>query len=891
VFHIDHVLRHRAVAAAAALVALFSTSSAQAQDAWTGGTSISWTDSTNWNSGAGPVPGSSNTDVALFNGLGNSNTSITLGNTALTPGGITFDTANAAAYTLGSNTSDGSFTIAAAGNATAGAIALTATVTTAQTINSPITLTGTSQFITNYGTASSSLTLNGTLTLPASTTTTVDTGTPGVSGSASSASTTKLGNILLPGTGPANSSLLNIATNGNSSIASNPSLIAGTTIGNGIISGGPAGNGSTGGTPATTTTAVTISGTGNTTGESNGSNPGIASSISAGTYQPNPLNTYSGGTNANGVSASICLITGSSDGAVDGSGNVSGITHGPFGTGTVFFTGANLRIRPVGGSYVIYNPITEVNSGFGIDSNVANDTNSITYAGPILSNTGAGRFISNGYSHSENTTVATGGAPVYGATMILGLAATPSTITLPTTTAATTNIVAINGPVIVNDLIVDGAGRTTTQTVAFNAQNQDYYSIRINGASTYVGPTTLGGANFPNMGAFLIGVSSTGAPGSVTFGPFGQGTVTMNNSTQPPVLVPIGADRTIANAITLTSGFFASTNWNDAINLAAGTNGTTTIARTNPSAQNLFLTGVITNTGKTITNNMVAGVGLYLGSPTVSSANPWTGTTVFQTQLTSGGTGVGTTYIYDTISSTGGITVQNGATLKIFSANTYTGTNSVTSGGTLMAMNTTGSATGSNTVTVSGASSGTTFPGVLAGTGIMSGAVTISAGTGGGANGAIAPGSVTASQGLNNAPIIPVSLGTLGLAGGLTLSGTYFADVQTSPNASDLISITGNLTLGAASILNLPGTNTYDNPSNGTVYELASYTGSLLGNPTFGTEVGVPTGYQVYYGTYPSRPNEIDLAPAAVPEPGTLAMLAVAAGGIVVRRGRRTKSS
>src|SRR5581483_8668388 len=109
------------------------------------------------------------------------------------------------------------------------------------------------------------------------------------------------------------------------------------------------------------------------------------------------------------------------------------------------------------------------------------------------------RFISNGFSVDENTST-----PTYGATMILGLAATPSTINLPQTAATSTSIVASNGPVVIND-VIQSPGATAAQSVNYNNQNQDFYSIRINGQNTYNGSTTIGGANFASMGAILIG--------------------------------------------------------------------------------------------------------------------------------------------------------------------------------------------------------------------------------------------------------------------------------------------------------------------------------------------------------------------------------------------------
>jgi autotransporter-associated beta strand protein len=89
-------------------------------------------------------------------------------------------------------------------------------------------------------------------------------------------------------------------------------------------------------------------------------------------------------------------------------------------------------------------------------------------------------------------------------------------------------------------LTISGAG-----TVNMNAVN-----------SAYSGGTSLTGAST----IISISASSNALPGlSFTSGPFGTGTVIPNNSTNPPIFQPVGADRVVANAISLAnSGFFVS---------------------------------------------------------------------------------------------------------------------------------------------------------------------------------------------------------------------------------------------------------------------------------------------------------------------------------------------
>ena len=85
----------------ALLVSLFFVLSGVARavsGTWNGTTDALWSTTTNWSTS--PVPGVGNT--ATFNNAGNGNVGITVGTISLS--NITFDTASAAAYTLGSGT-------------------------------------------------------------------------------------------------------------------------------------------------------------------------------------------------------------------------------------------------------------------------------------------------------------------------------------------------------------------------------------------------------------------------------------------------------------------------------------------------------------------------------------------------------------------------------------------------------------------------------------------------------------------------------------------------------------------------------------------------------------------------------------------------------------------
>jgi autotransporter-associated beta strand protein len=120
---------------------LFGSRSAQAANAtWNGTTDSIWATTTNWS--ATPVPGTGNT--ATFNSAANAHTTLSLG-TGVTIGTVLFDTANAAAYTIGSG-AVGSQTLTLDNG---GAVTMNAAVAANELFNSAIVL-GTSTVASSY---------------------------------------------------------------------------------------------------------------------------------------------------------------------------------------------------------------------------------------------------------------------------------------------------------------------------------------------------------------------------------------------------------------------------------------------------------------------------------------------------------------------------------------------------------------------------------------------------------------------------------------------------------------------------------------------------------------------------------------------------------------------
>ena len=110
---------------------LFVAPSARAANAsWLGTTDALWSTAGNWSAA---TPGLGNT--ATFNGAGNGTNTITVGTISLA--NITFDTNNAADYTLDATPGAGTITFA---DGTTTAILMNSAVTANETINSNLTL-------------------------------------------------------------------------------------------------------------------------------------------------------------------------------------------------------------------------------------------------------------------------------------------------------------------------------------------------------------------------------------------------------------------------------------------------------------------------------------------------------------------------------------------------------------------------------------------------------------------------------------------------------------------------------------------------------------------------------------------------------------------------------
>jgi fibronectin-binding autotransporter adhesin len=265
-------------------------------------------------------------------------------------------------------------------------------------------------------------------------------------------------------------------------------------------------------------------------------------------------------------------------------------------------------------------------AGTGRTLTVSPGANSTVTIGGVISNFNGSGTAGNLTKSGNGTLILTGANTYSGTTTVsFGTLQIGSGVTGGNTGSILTNITTVAGGIVslardgayTFSNVVSGAGKMITNAPATGQPT-------ITGASTYSGGFTLA-----NNNTVLIGANSTPTTGTVTSGPFGTGTFSLattpssNSITQ--ILQPAGADRTIANAMTLGNNL------------------------TVQGSFNLTLNGAISmSNGRLLTNNLDAGKTLTLGFN--STATPTI--TLAGTSLTHQFAGTGNTVVFDSIAGT-----------------------------------------------------------------------------------------------------------------------------------------------------------------------------------------------------------------------------------------------
>jgi fibronectin-binding autotransporter adhesin len=193
-------------------------------------------------------------------------------------------------------------------------------------------------------------------------------------------------------------------------------------------------------------------------------------------------------------------------------------------------------------------------------------------------------------------------------------------------------------------------------------------------------------------------------------------------------------------------------------------------------------------------------------------------------------------------------------TLTLTNSNTYSGGTTIYAG-TLVAANSTGSATGLGTISLDGGTLASGFTGSIAGN--------VIAGSG---PHAIAPG------GLGN-------VGTLVLSGNLNLNGNSTLDFDVSNDSADLLRIAGPLSVNGAAFVDINASGMLSGP-----YTLATYGSSSGLNSGDFNVTGMPAGYALQVGA-----TQLSIVPVSVPEPSSIVLLLAATSALIGYRCRKVR--
>jgi autotransporter-associated beta strand protein len=348
--------------------------------------------------------------------------------------------------------------------------------------------------------------------------------------------------------------------------------------------------------------------------------------------------------------------------------------------------------------------------------------------------------------------------------------------------------------------------------------------------------------NLTVQGAGNVTIADTIAIGSGTVTKDGEGTLILSGA------------NTYTGATTVSGGTVIVSNTTGLGTTAGATtvaSGATLNINAVSVAENLTLNG--TGVGS---NGALTGAGVSEVSGTINLATSSSiGTATLSDTLTISGQ----------ISGAGDLDKAGAGTVILSTANTYVGTTNV-SGGFLEVNNTTGSGTGTGTVSVDSGATLTGYGSIQGNTVIDSGA-TLTAGYNGDTD------------------------RTLSFAGDLTAAtgSIWLVDlVQNVNGRSDTIAVAGNLGIAGA-IFQDAFTESF---SMGNKYIIASYGGTITGEFTYGGLWQNDTQRTIGGGQYLINYADAGaITLTAVPEPGTLGFLGLALAGFLTRRIRKRRAA
>ena len=933
-------LRSRLNTAGAALAAaLLATPAAHAASAtWNGTTNSLWSTAGNWSAA---TPGVGNT--ATFKNAGNGNTAITVGTISLS--NITFDTASAAAYTLGT----GADTITLA-NGTTTAVTMNSTVVQNETINANLTLGTAIASATTFTSSSANLlTLGGNITggtggtAAAKSITIAGTGNTAIGGIISNGGATSVA-INKTGTGTLTLSNANTYT-GNTTVSGGGTLILGNkaALGTGglifqtAVSTLQASTDLSGGNAITNAVTLvldtTVSGSNNITLGGNFTNSGasrnLTSSLDAGKVLELSGSIFLA---ESGTTARTFTIAGTGNTTISGViANGSGVASNfaVSNTGVTTLTNANTY---TGNTQVKAEGATLRLSGAG------------KIGGPVIAS--AGTLDLNGTTQTITTLQLGGGALGSTSNVLIGsgtldLGGTVSYLSTfnangGTISGAGGGVLNLNGTrafninnssaaandLTVSAIIADGTGSSGITKGSTGV-------LALTGANTYTGTTTIssltGGmisvSNLKNGGvASSLGMSSNAATNIV----LGINTTLAYTGTGDTT------DRlfTAGNGATLDASGSGAINFSNTGALAYGSiNSASTLILAGTNVGNNILAAALANNGSGAASLTKTGVGTwalagtntYTGATTVSegiltflSTSAKSTSAVTAAAAGTIGLGVGGAGYYSSAqvaslfnTSLAGFTMNAASGVAIdTSAGNFTQTDALTAARALTKL-------GANTLTLTEAntytgtttvSAGTLLVNNTTGNGTGTGSLSVSIGAILGGNGTIAgpvsvsgilaPGTSPANLTVNNSVTI-LDGGTLSME----IDGAVFAsgyDRLTMTVGGSVFSLTGTNNL-ALSLTYTPVNNALfflvDNQGGSALSGIFEKLNGVTTNLADGATFSVPgQDFKISYfgdvGTNSFTGGD-DLVIQAVPEPGTCLLLAATGTFFMGMRRRR----